>query len=255
MEQQHVIYDVRGAEGRITLNRPEKRNAYTLEMIDAIAAALESARDDERVRVVVLAARGPAFSAGADMITERHQSIAERRRRTERLYIHLHRLHKELGKPSIAAMAGAARGGGCTLAFMCDMIVATRDTTLALPEIDRGKLAGYHLVHLPRVIGPARAFEFTMSGRVMSAEEAERLGIFTRLVDGPEELEAAVAELVEAFSAKSPEALALGKDVFYRCMDMEMIKGLRVAVDALTSLVASGETDRGIDAFAAGRKR
>lgn len=250
----NVLFEVNGPEAVITLNRPDKRNAYDQEMINAIAAGLRRAGADPAVRVIYLAARGPAFSGGVDLTAERGTSIDVRRRRTESLYIGLDRTHKELGKPTIALLDGAARAGGCTLAFMCDMILATRKTSFALPEIERGKIPGYHLAYLPRVMGKSKAFSFAFTGRVMDAAEAERLGIVSEVVEDAAALNARRAWYTEQFSKSPAEAIRVAKDVFYHGMDTEFPKAARIAVNGMHLLNAQGEVDKGLEEFERQRK-
>ena len=245
----NVLFEIKGPEAVITLNRPAKRNAYDQDMIDAIADGLHKAGANSDVRVVYLAASGPAFSAGVDLTAERGTSIDVRRRRTESLYIGLDRVHKELGKPTIALVDGAARAGGCTIAFMCDMILATRNASFALPEIERGKIPGYHLAYLPRVMGKSKAFSFAFTGRVMDAAEAERLGIVSEVVEDAEALGARRAWYTEQFSKCSAEAIRVAKDVFYHGMDLEFAKAARIAVNGMHVLNAQGEVDKGLNEF------
>ncbi len=251
----NVLFQINGPEAIITLNRPDKRNAYDQQMIDAIAEGLMKAGAAPDVRVVYLAARGTAFSGGVDLTAERGTTIDERRRRTESLYIGLDRIHKELGKPTIALVDGAARAGGCTIAFMCDMILATKNASFALPEIARGKIPGYHLAYLPRIMGKSKAFQFAFTGRVMDAAEAERLGIVSEVVDDADALMARQAWYTEQFSKSSPEAIRVAKDVFYHGMDVEFPKAARIAVNGMHLLNAQGEVDKGLDAFERERKR
>jgi len=245
----HVQFEVVGPEAVITLNRPEKRNAYDQEMIDAIAESLIMARDNSEVRVIYLTARGPAFSGGVDLTAERGTTIDLRRRRTESLYIGLDRIHKELGKPTIALVDGAARAGGCTIAFMCDMILATKSASFALPEIERGKIPGYHLAYLPRVMGKSKAFSFAFTGRVMDADEAERVGIVSEVVADAAALKERRAWYTEQFRKSSVEAIRVAKDVFYHGMDTEFPKAARIAVNGMHVLNAQGEVEKGLNEF------
>lgn len=250
-----VLFEINGPEAVITLNRPEKRNAYDQEMIDVISEGLFKAGATPEVRVVYITARGPAFCGGVDLTAERGTSIHERRRRTESLYINLDRVHKELGKPTIALVDGPARAGGCTLAFMCDVILATKAASFALPEIERGKIPGYHLAYLPRIMGKSKAFDFAFTGRIMDAYEAERVGIVSEVVDDAEALSKRRHWYTEQFSKRPAEAIRVAKDTFYHGLDLEFPKAARIAVNGMHILNAQGDIDRGLDEFERQRTR
>ncbi|HEY8450360.1 MAG TPA: enoyl-CoA hydratase/isomerase family protein [Bacillota bacterium] len=246
---QTIRYERRPPAARIILNRPEVRNAITLQMAEELHAALLAAGADERVRVVVLTGADPAFCSGIDLVDHRGKSTLEFRTMLDTLYRRLQHAHATLGKPTIAALNGPARGAGCTMAFMCDMIVAADTASLGLPEVDRGLLPAYHLAYLPRLIGKPKAFELAFTGDPISAAEAERLGIVNRVVPRVE-LDAAVDALVARLAGKSPLVMRIGKDAFYRVMDVEFEKAIAIAADALAILAASADTQEGLTAFA-----
>src|SRR5262245_3022058 len=177
-----IRYTVSGQVAEIGLNNPPV-NALTLPMLGELVAALQRAREDEAVRSVLLMSLLPArFSAGLDLT-----SLAEKpghvvRDLLAKLYVELTDAQYHLGKPSIAVVNGAARGGGMTLAISCDVIIASRDATFGYPEIDLGLVPAIHFVHLPRIIGRHRAFELLFTGRSFSAAEALGLGLVSRVV-------------------------------------------------------------------------
>lgn len=244
-----IIYEVRGPEARITLNRPHVRNAISMQMVDELQAALMRAKHDPQVRVVVLTGADPAFCSGIDLLENRGKGTLGFRALLEKLYHQLHHIHTTLGKPTIAALNGPLRAAGCTMAFMCDMLIAADTATLGLPEVDRGLLPAYHLVYLQRLIGKPKAFELAFTGEPISAQEALQLGIYNYVVPRSE-LDAAVEHMVQRLAAKSPLVLKIGKDAFYRCMDVEFGKAIADAADALAILAASSATQEGLDAFA-----
>jgi enoyl-CoA hydratase len=241
--------EVRGAEGRITLARPEARNAITYQMALDLEEALLAAKAEPEVRVVVLTGEGPAFCAGIDLHDHRTKGPAAFRELLEQLYWRLQYVHTNLGKPTIAAVNGPARAAGCTMAFMCDMLVAKRSATLGLPEVTLGLLPAYHLAYLPRIIGKAKAFEMTFGGQPVTAVEAETLGIANHVFDD-EEWDAKVAEFVARFSGASARTVKIGKDAFYRVMDMEFNKAIADAADAVVVLGTYSDTREGLDAYA-----
>ena len=177
-----VRYEVASGVARIIIDRPPV-NALDLDMIGGVIAALETAAKDDTVRAVVLASAVPnRFCAGLDLKILLGKSDAKVRDFLRELYVRLHDVQYNLGKPSIAAVAGAARGGGMTLAISCDVIIAGAGATFGYPEIDVGVIPAIHFAHLPRIVGRHRAFELLFSGRSFDAEEACRLGLVSRVV-------------------------------------------------------------------------
>src|SRR6516164_6751697 len=177
-----IAYDVSDAIAVVTLARLPV-NALDLAAVHALIAALNRAAADENVRAVVLASGVPKrFCAGLDIGGLIGKSTDEIRAFLQSLYIDLFDAQYQLGKPSIAAVNGAARGGGMTMAVSCDVVLASESASFGYPEIDLGVLPAIHFVHLPRIIGRHRAFELLFTGRAFDAAEAARLGIINRVV-------------------------------------------------------------------------
>ncbi len=152
-------YDVSDRIAEISLARPPV-NALSLSLLEQLIAAFRRAAADDNVRAVVLTSAVPRrFSAGLDLDMLLGKSGAEVRRFLDKLYVELADVQYNLGKPSIAAVGGAARGGGMTLAISCDVLVAGESATFGYPEIDLGLVPAIHFVHLPRIVGRHRAFE------------------------------------------------------------------------------------------------
>ncbi|WLA63399.1 enoyl-CoA hydratase/isomerase family protein [Bradyrhizobium diazoefficiens] len=241
-----VAYECVGNIARITLNRPPV-NALSLEVIRAVVAALRRAADDPDARVVVLAsAIVRRFSAGLDLDILLGKSGAQIREFLQALYIDLYDAQYGLGKPSIAAVGGAARGGGMTMAVSCDVVLASESATFGYPEIDVGVIPAIHYAHLPRIIGRHRAFELLFTGRVFSAAEARELGVVNRVV-GDTELEAEVVRLAAQFAAKSAAVLRMGRAAFMRQIDLDY--RLASAVDDFCNVATSDEAQEGLRAF------
>ncbi|MBC7779788.1 MAG: enoyl-CoA hydratase/isomerase family protein [Proteobacteria bacterium] len=176
---------------RLTLNQPDKKNAFSPDMVGALAAAIESAATDDAVRVVVLTGAGDAFSAGGDL-SRRSKESAEGATpspfdRMNRLQTGTHRLARAIDvfdKPLMAAVNGAAAGAGMDLALMCDIRYASRQARFCEAYIRVGLIPGNAGCHfLPRLIGTGRALELLWSGDWLSAEDAERIGLVNRLFD------------------------------------------------------------------------
>ncbi len=248
MEYTAIKYDVLGPQARITLNRPHVRNAINHEMEVEVKDALVKANEDERVRAIVLTGAETAFCSGIDLKLHKGRSTPEARAHFESFYWGFHTTHRSLGKPTIAMLNGPAREAGCTIAFMCDMIIASETATLGLPAVDRGIVPAYHLAYLPRVMGKVKAFEFCFSGELMTAQDAERNGVFNKVVPQAE-LEAAVEQAVGRFATKSPTVMKVGKELFYRLMDMEFEKAVRTASDIVALMASYPHSVEGFSAY------
>lgn len=243
-----VTYERAGDIARITLRRPPV-NALSLEVIRAVVAAFRRAADDTDARVVVLgSAISKRFSAGLDLDILLGKSGAKIREFLQALYIDLYDAQYGLGKPSIAAVGGAARGGGMTMAVSCDVVLAAESATFGYPEIDVGVIPAIHYAHLPRIVGRHRAFELLFTGRVFSATEARELGVVNRVV-GDAELEAEVVKLATQFAGKSAAVLRMGRAAFMRQIDLDYRRSIASAVDDFCNVATSNEAQEGLKAF------
>lgn len=243
-----VAYERTDHVARITLRRPPV-NALSLDVIRAVVAALRRAADDADARVVVLASAIPKrFSAGLDLDILLGKSGAQIREFLQALYIDLYDAQYGLGKPSIAAVGGAARGGGMTMAVSCDVVLAAESATFGYPEIDVGVIPAIHYAHLPRIVGRHRAFELLFTGRVFSAAEARKLGVVNRVV-GDAELDAEVVRLATQFAGKSAAVLRMGRAAFMRQIDLDYRRSIASAVDDFCNVATSDEAQEGLRAF------
>lgn len=272
---EEVLYQVAGAVGRVTINRPERRNALTWDTVTLLRGALARARSDDGVRVVVLTGAGDrAFCAGADLATmataptapnSGRQTVADSStvRRPERSTADAHSDRGELaglfldlwdlGKPTLARVRGAALAGGFALAVACDLVVAADDAVFATPEIDVGLWPFLATVPLVRAMPPKKALELMMTGRKVGAGEAERIGFVTRVVPVAE-LDEAVGELAATLAAKPPGPLRLGRDAFYATWGLGAREALAQLHPLLTLASMSPEAAEGAAAFAGKRR-
>ena len=248
MTDKTVLYEVSNGIARITLNRPPV-NALNLEMIKDVVAALETAGKDQGIRAVVLTnAISKAFSAGLDLHLLLGKSEQKVRAMLQELYVRLHDTQYNLGKPSIAAIGGAARGGGMTLAISCDVILAGQSATFGYPEIDVGVIPAIHFTHLPRIVGRHRAFELLFSGRSFGAEEAYRLGLVSRIVPD-EELASHAQALAETFAAKSAVVMHLGRAAFMRQNDLDYRRSIANAVEDFCNVAMTDAAQDKLQSF------
>jgi enoyl-CoA hydratase/carnithine racemase len=241
-----IRYDVSGGMAFLRLARPPV-NALDLAMVRGIIAALERAAADDAVRAVVIASALPKrFCAGLDIAELAGRSPDAIRTLVQELYVGLSEAQYRLGKPSIAAVNGAARGGGMTLAISCDIIVAAESATFGYPEIDLGVLPAIHFVHLPRIIGRHRAFELLFTGRAFDAEAAAALGLVNRVVPDAD-LETAAPKLAGELAAKPEAATRAGRAAFLRQTDYR--RGIAEAVDDFCRIATTADAQARLRAF------
>ena len=240
-DQREVSYRTDGHVAYITLDRPSRRNALTYRCAVELESALLRAKDDAHIRSIVLTGAGTAFCSGVDLDERQQERPEQFRDFLDRLYNRLHHIHTNLGKPTIAAVNGPARGAGCTMAFMCDMVIASESASFGLPEVNVGMLPGYHLAFLPRTIGKHKAFEIALGAKPFSASDAERLGIVNAVLSDTN-WDNEVYDFASQFSQISPRAMQVGKTAFYRVMDVEFSKAIADGADAVVILSGSENT-------------
>ena len=244
-----VRYELTGNIVKITIDRPPV-NALSLDLIRAVVAAFRRAASDKRARVVVLSsALATRFSAGLDLDILLGKSGEQIREFLEELYIDLFDAQYHLGKPSIAAVGGAARGGGMTMAVSCDVVLASDIATFGYPEIEIGLLPAIHYVHLPRLVGRHRAFELLFSGRTFDASEAFELGIVNKVVVGNRQLDAAATQFATQFAAKSEMIVRLGRAAFMRQIDDNYRRSIASAVEDFCNVALTRDAQEGLRAF------
>ncbi|MBN8940505.1 MAG: enoyl-CoA hydratase/isomerase family protein [Rhizobiales bacterium] len=244
----YIHYRVEKHVARIVLDHAPA-NALSLPMVDDLLAHLAEARADDNVRAVVLESAIPRrFSAGLDIniLSGGHgESIHALLRKH---YVELSEAQYHLGKPSIAAVNGAARAGGMTLAISNDVLIAGKSATFGYPEIDVGLIPAIHFGHLPRLVGKYRAFELLFTGRAFSAEEAYDIGLVSRVVDDDKVVEAAL-KLAQTFAEKPPGIMKLARNAFMRATDTRSEIGY--AVESFCSAINTDEARAGLSAFLA----
>lgn len=248
-----VRYERDGSTARLTIDRPERRNAMSFTVMRELREGVALAKEDSSIRVVVLTGAGDrAFCAGADLGgigsgDDASQAAALHEDRGQ--LADLFREMWALGKPTIARVQGYALAGGFGLALACDLVVASRDATFGAPEIDVGLWPYMISVPMIRSMPPKRALELMMTGRRVTAEEGERIGFLHSVVE-PEELDNAVNELAATLSAKSPLITKLGRDSFYRVLEMDADEALAYLHTLLSVTTFTEDTSEGLSAFA-----
>jgi enoyl-CoA hydratase/carnithine racemase len=233
-------YDVADGIATITLNRPERKNAFTLAMIDDWAGALRGAHDDPGVRVVVVTGAGDAFCSGVDLsvLGEIEDAPLARKRM---LTDHIHKVVnavRALDKPYLAAINGVAVGAGLDMALMADLRFAASSARMSEGYIRVGLVPGDGGCYfLPRLVGPAKALELLLSGDPVDAAEALRIGMVNRVVD-PADLRAETSRFAARLRDLSPVALAMIKRTVYQSASMS----LEASLDLISSHMAVVQT-------------
>jgi enoyl-CoA hydratase/carnithine racemase len=248
-----VNYEVRNQIAEIALDHAPV-NALTEPMLDQLLAALAAAAADPLVRAVILHSNvAQRFCAGLNLETVASGTSGELRALVEKLYVRVCDAQRDLGKPSIAVVNGAARGGGMTLAISCDLILAGRSATFGYPEIDVGLIPAIHYAHLPRIVGRYRAFDLLFTGRSFSATEAAAIGLVNGVADDDSVLEQARA-LAQVLAAKPAEVLEQGRDAFRRENDTDYRLSVAAAVDNFCAVASTEQAREGVRAFLEKRK-
>ncbi len=248
--QDLVLIERRDAgEARIVLNRPERFNPLSSEMIAALEAALATVGADPDVRVVVLAANGRGFCAGHDL--KEMRAHAGDRGWQRRLFDDCSRMMlalTRLPQPVIARVHGIATAAGCQLVAMCDLAVAADTASFALPGVNIGVFCSTPAVGVVRNVGRKRAMEMLLTGRPIDAQTALAWGLVNRVVPAPE-LDAAVAEFVLTIAGRSAATIRAGKAAFYTQVDRQIAAAYDVASETMAANMDFEDAAEGIDAF------
>jgi enoyl-CoA hydratase/carnithine racemase len=258
-----IHYEVEDMVGLITLDRTDRKNAFTVEMVHQWAAAVDEAAVDDDVRVLVVTGAGDSFCAGADVKqmgedaddearrVEGRKPLQSRRYLTENVHLvalALDRMHK----PSIAAVNGPAIGAGMDMALMCDMRIGGRSARFAEAYIRAGLIPGNGgCFYLPRIVGLPKALELLMTGDFVDAEEAYRIGLINRLVDDADLMDETM-KLARKLANSPPVQVQLTRRSVYESLDMD----LRTSLSTVASHMAVVRTlDDSLEALAAFRER
>lgn len=238
---------------RLTLNRPTARNALSLALMGELHDQLEAAAKTTRIRVIVLGASGSVFSSGHDlkeMTAHRADEDGGRAffRRTMDACASLMLAIVKCPKPVIAAVQGRATAAGCQLVASCDLAIAAETADFATPGVDIGLFCSTPMVAVSRSIGRKRAMEMLFTGEPVSAAEAVRIGLINRAVP-PEALAAEVTKLASAISSKSKRTLAIGKEAFYRQIEMPLAEAYAYAAQVMVENMLTADAEEGIAAF------
>ncbi len=252
MAYENIIVDTQDQVGIITLNRPQALNALCADLIRELTEALDAFEADAGVGCILVTGSDKAFAAGADikeMQNFNYMDVYQRDFITdgwERL--------AQCRKPTIAAVSGFALGGGCEIAMMCDMIIAADTAKFGQPEIKLGTLPGAGgTQRLTRAIGKAKAMDLCLTGRMMGAEEAERAGLVSRIVEADKLMEEAIGA-ASAIAGMSRPAVLINKEAVNRSFETTLAEGIRFERRMFHSTFAMEDQKEGMAAFTEKRK-
>ncbi len=247
MAYETILTETRGAVALITLNRPKALNALSAQLVKELSDALDGFEADDAIGAIVLTGSERAFAAGADIKEMQAKTYVEAYLQ-DFITVHWERTAK-CRKPTIAAVAGFALGGGCELAMMCDVILAADTAKFGQPEITIGTMPGAGgTQRLTRLVGKAKAMEMCLTGRMMDAAEAERAGLVSRIVPAAELVDEAVKVAEKIASMSRPVAL-MTKESVNRAYETVLAEGIRVERRLFHSTFALEDQKEGMKAF------
>jgi enoyl-CoA hydratase len=248
MTYQHLSLDVTDRIATITVNRPDKLNALNDATMGELGTVIDEVRANPKVGGIIVTGAGRAFVAGADIAELRAKSTTEMHelaRRGQEVF----RRFETSPKPVVAAVNGFALGGGCELALACHVRIASEHAKFGQPEVKLGIIPGYGgTQRLPRIVGRGRALQLLMTGEIIDAAEAHRIGLANQVVAAPLLLEAARG-MVKAMLANGPLALARCIAVVDEGADMKLDEALALEAKVFGELAASEDMREGTSAF------
>ena len=248
--QEAVLYSVDGSVARVTLNRPEKRNALNDAVIAGIKQGLRQAAGDESVRVILISGAGKDFCSGADLSALQKiagASVAENSEDARSL-LELFLLIRQLPVPVVAAVSGRALAGGCGLATACDLVLASTSARFGYPEVKIGFVPAMVMAILRRNVSEKRAFELIARGDEIDAEQAKALGLVNQ-VFSDETFAADVDAYVSKFASLSKQAIALTKGLLYQIDGLGFVEALETGADVNVIARMTEDCQNGIACF------
>ena len=249
-DEQPVLYSVANAVARITLNRPEKRNALNEALIAGIKEALRKASGDEQVRVIVISGAGKDFCSGADLSALQKIAGASVSDNSEdaRSLLELFLLIRQIQVPVVAAVTGRALAGGCGLASACDLVLAASSARFGYPEVKIGFVPAMVMAILKRNVSEKRAFELITRGEEISAQQAKEFGLINQ-VFGDETFADEVNAYVRKFESMSKQAISLTKTLLYQIDGLAFNEALETGADVNVIARMTDDCQQGISKF------
>jgi enoyl-CoA hydratase/carnithine racemase len=249
---EHILVEAAGPIARITMNRPDKRNALSLAHMQELTECFKSIGEVREVQVVVLAGNGPAFCAGHDL-SEMIGRDPETYRHIFDACCELMETVQSIPQPVIAQVHATATAAGCQLVATCDLVVASEEARFATPGVRIGLFCSTPMVALSRAVGQKKAMEMLLTGDFISAEEALAEGLVNRAVPA-EELEAQTRKLAEKICEASPLVVGVGKQAFYRQVEMPVEQAYAYTKEVMSFNASFADAQEGMCAFLEKRK-
>ena len=237
----------------LTMNRPAARNALSMALMTAMMDALKTIRNDTAVKVVVIAGAGPAFCAGHDLKELRANPSRQSYEAAFELCSRLMMTIVHLPQPVVAKVHATATAAGCQLVASCDLAIAAAGAKFATPGVNIGLFCSTPMVALSRAVGRKRAMEMLLTGEAIGAEEARAAGLVNRVV-ALDALDAEAETLTQKLAEKSPLTVSIGKEAFYRQIDLGLEDAYAFASATMTRNMMAADAIEGIDAFLEKRK-
>lgn len=247
MHEANVTVAIGDGIATITLNRPEKRNALSLELMLELIDRIRALSVDPAVRVIILAGAGKVFCSGHDLGEMTGRSLPDYRRIFD-VCTALMAAIQDIPEPVIARVQGVATAAGCQLVAACDLAVASEEARFATPGVKIGLFCTTPMVALSRAIGRKRAMEMLLTGTFIDARTAAEWGLVNRVVPGTQ-LDDATAELAKSIAGASPFTIGLGKQAFYAQIDLDQPKAYAYAKEVMSMNAAAADAQEGITAF------
>jgi enoyl-CoA hydratase/carnithine racemase len=233
--------------GIVTLNRPDRRNALSLELMRQLIAALDQLASDPNVRAIILASTGKAFSSGHDLTEMTGRTVADYRRIFD-VCAELMTKIQSIPQPVIAQVQGIATAAGCQLVATCDLAVASDSAQFATPGVRIGLFCTTPMVALTRAVGRKHALEMLLTGKIVDAATAAEWGLINRAVPA-DQLESETRSLACQIAQASSFTVALGKQAFYAQIDLDQPKAYAYAKEVMTMNSLADDAQEGITAF------
>jgi enoyl-CoA hydratase/carnithine racemase len=247
MAYQSLLLSMEAPAATITLNRPARRNALSLELMQELIRCLEQLAEEKDVRAIILAAAGPAFCSGHDLSEMAGQDVTGYRRIFDVCSELMMRI-KEVPQPVIAQVQGVATAAGCQLAAACDLAVASENASFGTPGVRIGLFCTTPMVELSRAVGRKRALEMLLTGKMVDARTAAEWGLVNRVVPA-EQLAETTRQLACEIAAASPFVISLGKQAYYAQIDLDQPKAYAYAKEVMSMNALAADAQEGMRAF------
>ena len=247
MSYEYLKFASEGPVGIVTLNRPEKRNALSLELLRELSALLTTIGSSDDVRVVIIKGEGPVFCAGHDISQLVNHEVAFYNAIFDTCVDVMEKIQR-LPQPVIAQVHGVATAAGCQLVAACDLAVAEEGARFGTPGVKIGLFCTTPAVPLVRAIGRKRALDMLLTGRMISAHEAEEYGLINKVVSA-DQLAAETMAMAEAIAQTSPLTLSIGKKAFYTQVNLADFQAYDYAKEAIVNNLLTEDAKEGLSAF------